>query len=204
MTTPKTDKEIIKELAQMVADLSAMMMPLSGLTMVCMSMAAKKAGEHIGEEIKPSESAFEGTVKMVNNIRRPMEEAIDKLDKDNKALTATNKATAKELKELKLEVEMLRIYGSKESNGLADSVIHKINLYTSTKIFECIIAFGKKYNYYDPIYVERDGNAYYASTFKPDTIAPPEWVEGEYAYGETPEEALETLAKLKRFVTSEG
>lgn len=73
------DIKIIKTLAQTVADMAAMMTPFSGLTMMGLMMQADHAGKHIGEEIKPSEQAFNGTVNIVNTIRKPLDSEIKKL-----------------------------------------------------------------------------------------------------------------------------
>jgi hypothetical protein len=83
------EKLMMTNMAQAVADLSAMMMPMSGLTMMGLMMQAKAVAMHLElPDFKPSDSAFEGTVKMVAIIRKPMEEQYDKLKKELEELKA--------------------------------------------------------------------------------------------------------------------
>lgn len=88
-------KTMLKNLAQHAADTSAMFMPLSGFAMIGAAMLAKQAGTVLGEEIQPSETAYNGTVNMVNRIRGEANETIEKL--------------SKELEELRMKVAMMPI-----------------------------------------------------------------------------------------------
>lgn len=75
-------KTMLKNLAQHAADTSAMFMPLSGFAMIGAAMLAKQAGDILGEEIKPSETVYNGTINMVNVIRGEADETIKKLSKE--------------------------------------------------------------------------------------------------------------------------
>lgn len=78
----EVSKEFLRNLAQHAADTSAMFMPMSGFAMIGPMMAAKAAGEILGEEIKPNERSFLGTVKMVEAIKAPYTEELEKLGKE--------------------------------------------------------------------------------------------------------------------------
>lgn len=83
-------KTMLKNLAQHAADTSAMFMPLSDFAMIGAAMLAKQAGELLGEDIQPSESAYNGTVNMVSRIRGEADKAIEKLSKDLDELRLTH------------------------------------------------------------------------------------------------------------------
>ena len=78
----EVSKDFIKGLAQHAADTSAMFMPMSGFAMIGAAMMAKAAGEILGEEIQATEKAFLGTVRMVEAIKAPYIEELEKLRKE--------------------------------------------------------------------------------------------------------------------------
>lgn len=79
-------KVMLRNLAQHTADTSAMFMPMSGFAMIGAGMLAEQAGKVLGEEIKPTERAFLGTVRMVETIRAPYMEELEKLRKENEEM----------------------------------------------------------------------------------------------------------------------
>lgn len=75
-------KVTLKNLAQHAADTSAMFMPISGFAMMGAAMLAKQAGDILGEDIQPTEKAYNGTVNFVSRIQGECKETIEKLSKD--------------------------------------------------------------------------------------------------------------------------
>jgi len=121
----EVSKEFLRNLAQHAADTSAMFMPMSGFAMVGSMMAAKAAGEILGEEIQPTERAFLGTVKMVEAIKAPYVEELEKLRKeveefrmercvkpilDNKLLLKASELLKEEIKSLEDIIEMEKFH----------------------------------------------------------------------------------------------
>lgn len=76
------EKKLLKDLAQHAADTGAMFMPMSGFAMIGAMMLSKKAGEILGEEIKPTEKAFLGTQRMIDTIAGEYKEALEKVSKE--------------------------------------------------------------------------------------------------------------------------
>lgn len=182
-------KDIIKNLSQTTADLSAMLMPMSGIGMAFTMIAATKAGEHIGEEIKPNESAFEATVKMVTTIRTPMEKALEELREALQKIGRESWILHKKhdyqecAKDIRATLQKFQLLKDEDCN-------QKIDLGELDE--DCI--------YNRNLYIYRDGSQFVITTFNPNNLAPPEWDEKEYAYGHTVPQAFELLAKIKGWV----
>lgn len=80
-------KETLRSLASALMDTSVMLTPVSGLSMIGLAMMAKRVGELLGEEIKPNEHAYLGTVNTVSKIQGKLKDEIDDLVKRNEKLT---------------------------------------------------------------------------------------------------------------------
>lgn len=186
----------IKELAQTVLDLSMAMTPISGFTMIALAMQAKGAGEDIGEKLEPQDHIAAITFNAISNIRRPLTNEVEKYQKMNEEHEAQIQKLEEGLVDTMMELHAYRAYSEKEIRAKVGEKIKELKRYDNHQyLHEAQLRFVNKYDYFDSLSVVRDGLVFCATLFDPKSINPSEWPEGKYAYGETPDEALENLAQ---------
>ena len=89
--TVTLSKKTIRNVASALMDMSVMLMPVSGLSMMGLAIMAKKLGDEIGEKIEPSEEAYNGTINTITKIKGHAIRDLEKAQEEKEELEKKNR-----------------------------------------------------------------------------------------------------------------